>query len=245
MVLQACALILYPIKFIDGTVLQTYHEFNWGYGLGWGATIFMLGGGILFCLRTDIYEDAMYWVPLQPPATGNTHINTHWQIPIQEVCYISPLCTRANAHVSTDHISFFLLLSCPLLFLDRLWRPNLGQGCMNRTPHPLLLPGSQQVPQPCRYRGEVAKLKHGELSGQARATDAGRFHCGLTWISIVRGNRTVDSQHRPECAVAEHLKGIDLQYSHISFFYYYFCSISQGKACFNVFMASFSTFINI
>lgn len=59
-VLQACALVLFPIKFIDGTVLQTYHEFNWGYGLGWGATIFMLGGGILFCLRTDIYEDAMY-----------------------------------------------------------------------------------------------------------------------------------------------------------------------------------------
>ncbi|XP_034034429.1 transmembrane protein 47-like [Thalassophryne amazonica] len=59
-VLQACALVLYPIKFIDGTVLQTYHEFNWGYGLGWGATIFMLGGGILFCLRTSIYEDAMY-----------------------------------------------------------------------------------------------------------------------------------------------------------------------------------------
>lgn len=60
MVLQACALVLYPIKFIDGTVLQTYHEFNWGYGLGWGGTIFMLGGGILFCLRTDMYEDAMY-----------------------------------------------------------------------------------------------------------------------------------------------------------------------------------------
>ncbi|XP_004076396.1 transmembrane protein 47 [Oryzias latipes] len=59
-VLQACALVLYPIKFIDGTVLQTYHEFNWGYGLGWGATIFMLGGGILFCLRTDLYEDSMY-----------------------------------------------------------------------------------------------------------------------------------------------------------------------------------------
>ncbi|XP_041111562.1 transmembrane protein 47-like [Polyodon spathula] len=59
-VLQACALVLYPIKFIDGAVLQTYHEFNWGYGLGWGATIFMLGGGILFCLRTDLYEDPYY-----------------------------------------------------------------------------------------------------------------------------------------------------------------------------------------
>ncbi|XP_063058805.1 transmembrane protein 47-like [Engraulis encrasicolus] len=59
-VLQACALVLYPIKFIDSTALQTYHEFNWGYGLGWGATIFMLGSGVLFCLRTDMYEDAMY-----------------------------------------------------------------------------------------------------------------------------------------------------------------------------------------
>uniref|UniRef100_A0A8B9HAP7 Transmembrane protein 47 n=1 Tax=Astyanax mexicanus TaxID=7994 RepID=A0A8B9HAP7_ASTMX len=59
-VLQACALVLYPIKFIDGKMLQTYHEFNWGYGLGWGATIFMLGGGILLCLRTDMYEDGMY-----------------------------------------------------------------------------------------------------------------------------------------------------------------------------------------
>ncbi|XP_066517433.1 transmembrane protein 47 [Hoplias malabaricus] len=56
-VLQACALVLYPIKFVDGKMLQTYHEFNWGYGLGWGATIFMLGGGVLLCLRT---EDAMY-----------------------------------------------------------------------------------------------------------------------------------------------------------------------------------------
>lgn len=59
-VLQACALVLYPIKFIDGTVLQTYHEFNWGYGLGWGAAIFTLGAAVLFCLRTDMYEDAMY-----------------------------------------------------------------------------------------------------------------------------------------------------------------------------------------
>ncbi|KAL4659697.1 hypothetical protein GN956_G80 [Arapaima gigas] len=59
-VLQACALVLYPIKFIDGKVLQTYHEFNWGYGLGWGSTIFMLGGAILFCIRVGMYEDALY-----------------------------------------------------------------------------------------------------------------------------------------------------------------------------------------
>ncbi|KAM9440351.1 transmembrane protein 47-like [Clarias gariepinus] len=59
-VLQMCALVLYPIKFMEFRTLQTYHEFNWGYGLGWGATIFMLGGGILLCLRTDVYEDGMY-----------------------------------------------------------------------------------------------------------------------------------------------------------------------------------------
>ncbi|XP_038604275.1 transmembrane protein 47-like [Tachyglossus aculeatus] len=59
-VLQVCALILYPIKFIDSSMLKSYHEFNWGYGLGWGSAIFMLGGAILYCLRTDIYEDAYY-----------------------------------------------------------------------------------------------------------------------------------------------------------------------------------------
>uniref|UniRef100_A0A8C4WD70 Transmembrane protein 47 n=1 Tax=Gopherus evgoodei TaxID=1825980 RepID=A0A8C4WD70_9SAUR len=32
-VLQVCALILYPIKFIDSSMLKSYHEFNWGYGL--------------------------------------------------------------------------------------------------------------------------------------------------------------------------------------------------------------------
>ncbi|XP_020660371.1 transmembrane protein 47 [Pogona vitticeps] len=59
-VLQVCALILYPIKFIDSILLKSYHEFNWGYGLGWGSGIFMLGAAILYCLRTDLYEDAYY-----------------------------------------------------------------------------------------------------------------------------------------------------------------------------------------
>ncbi|XP_044283459.1 transmembrane protein 47-like [Varanus komodoensis] len=59
-VLQVCALILYPIKFIDSSMLKSYHEFNWGYGLGWGSAIFMLGAAILSCLRTDAYEDAYY-----------------------------------------------------------------------------------------------------------------------------------------------------------------------------------------
>ncbi|XP_025033398.1 transmembrane protein 47-like, partial [Python bivittatus] len=59
-VLQICALILYPIKFIDSSLLRSYHEFNWGYGLGWGSAIFMLGAAILYCLRIDAYEDAYY-----------------------------------------------------------------------------------------------------------------------------------------------------------------------------------------
>ncbi|XP_063169519.1 transmembrane protein 47-like [Candoia aspera] len=59
-VLQICALILYPIKFIDSSLLRSYHEFNWGYGLGWGSAIFMLGAAILSCLRIDAYEDAYY-----------------------------------------------------------------------------------------------------------------------------------------------------------------------------------------
>ncbi|KAG7219551.1 hypothetical protein INR49_019017, partial [Caranx melampygus] len=33
-------LVLYPIKFIESINLRIYHEFNWGYGLAWGGTIF-------------------------------------------------------------------------------------------------------------------------------------------------------------------------------------------------------------
>uniref|UniRef100_A0A670ZVH8 Transmembrane protein 47 n=2 Tax=Pseudonaja textilis TaxID=8673 RepID=A0A670ZVH8_PSETE len=42
-VLQVCSLVLYPIKFIETVNLRIYHEFNWGYGLAWGATIFSFG----------------------------------------------------------------------------------------------------------------------------------------------------------------------------------------------------------
>lgn len=113
MVLQACALVLYPIKFIDGTVLQTYHEFNWGYGLGWGATIFMLGGGILFCLRTDIYEDAMYWV------LSDIHVKGVLR------------CQGAREHT---HI-----LDCPIFTQGK--RSNLGRACVKRTPPPFRAAG--------------------------------------------------------------------------------------------------------
>ncbi|KAF3706396.1 Transmembrane protein 47 Transmembrane 4 superfamily member 10 [Channa argus] len=56
-VLQACSLVLYPIKFIESINLRIYHEFNWGYGLAWGGTIFSFGGGILYCLNPKSYEE--------------------------------------------------------------------------------------------------------------------------------------------------------------------------------------------
>lgn len=56
-VLQACSLVLYPIKFIETVSLRVYHEFNWGYGLAWGATIFSFGGAVLYCLNPKNYED--------------------------------------------------------------------------------------------------------------------------------------------------------------------------------------------
>lgn len=55
-VLQACSLVLYPVKFIESINLRIYHEFNWGYGLAWGGTIFSFGGGILYCLNPKSYE---------------------------------------------------------------------------------------------------------------------------------------------------------------------------------------------
>uniref|UniRef100_A0AAZ3PI39 Transmembrane protein 47 n=1 Tax=Oncorhynchus tshawytscha TaxID=74940 RepID=A0AAZ3PI39_ONCTS len=56
-VLQGCSLVLYPIKFTETISMSIYHEFNWGYGLAWGATIFSFGGGILYCLNPKNYED--------------------------------------------------------------------------------------------------------------------------------------------------------------------------------------------
>lgn len=55
--LQACSLVLYPIKFIESINLRIYHEFNWGYGLAWGGTIFSFGGGVLYCLNPKSYEE--------------------------------------------------------------------------------------------------------------------------------------------------------------------------------------------
>ena len=54
---QVCSLVLYPIKFIETVSLKIYREFNWGYGLAWGATIFSFGGAILYCLNPKNYKD--------------------------------------------------------------------------------------------------------------------------------------------------------------------------------------------
>ncbi|CAL8309934.1 unnamed protein product [Lota lota] len=56
-VVQVCSLVLFPIKFIETVSLRVYHEFNWGYGLAWGSTIFSFGGAILYCLNPKNYED--------------------------------------------------------------------------------------------------------------------------------------------------------------------------------------------
>ncbi|XP_032832707.1 transmembrane protein 47-like [Petromyzon marinus] len=51
-VLQVCALVLYPIKFLEAPAQSsTYYEFNWGYGVAWGAVIFMIGAGVLYCIN--------------------------------------------------------------------------------------------------------------------------------------------------------------------------------------------------
>ncbi|XP_057713630.1 transmembrane protein 47-like [Corythoichthys intestinalis] len=55
-VLQACSLVLYPVKFIESINLKIYHEFNWGYGLAWGGTIFSFGGAVLYCLNPKNYD---------------------------------------------------------------------------------------------------------------------------------------------------------------------------------------------
>ena len=54
---HVCSPVLYPIKFIETVSLKIYHEFNWGYGLAWGATIFSFGGAILYCLNPKNYKD--------------------------------------------------------------------------------------------------------------------------------------------------------------------------------------------
>ncbi|XP_073493850.1 transmembrane protein 47-like [Phyllobates terribilis] len=55
--LQISALILFSLKFRAAKFLLPDSQFSWGYGLAWGSCIFMLGGVVISCLRTDVTKD--------------------------------------------------------------------------------------------------------------------------------------------------------------------------------------------
>ncbi|KTF79420.1 hypothetical protein cypCar_00039283 [Cyprinus carpio] len=56
-IIQIIALIIYPVKFNE-QIYEGYYNYTWAYGFGWGATILMLGCGILFCCLPR-YEDEL------------------------------------------------------------------------------------------------------------------------------------------------------------------------------------------
>lgn len=56
-VVQIIALIIYPVKFNE-LIYEGSYDYTWAYGFGWGATILMLGCGILFCCLRG-YEDEL------------------------------------------------------------------------------------------------------------------------------------------------------------------------------------------
>uniref|UniRef100_A0A671M737 P53 apoptosis effector related to PMP-22-like n=2 Tax=Sinocyclocheilus anshuiensis TaxID=1608454 RepID=A0A671M737_9TELE len=55
-IVQIIALIIYPVKFNE-LIYEGYYDYTWAYGFGWGATILMLGCGILFCCLPRYEED--------------------------------------------------------------------------------------------------------------------------------------------------------------------------------------------
>ncbi|XP_053554894.1 transmembrane protein 47-like [Bombina bombina] len=54
--LQVSTLMLFPLWFLPEPSMPRSSQFGWGYGVGWGSCIFMIGGIVLSCLRTDIPE---------------------------------------------------------------------------------------------------------------------------------------------------------------------------------------------
>ncbi|XP_077080253.1 p53 apoptosis effector related to PMP-22 [Siphateles boraxobius] len=56
-IVQIIALIIYPIMFNE-LIYEGYYNYTWAYGFGWGATIVMLGCGIIFCCLPR-YEDEL------------------------------------------------------------------------------------------------------------------------------------------------------------------------------------------
>ncbi|KAJ8284498.1 hypothetical protein COCON_G00033480 [Conger conger] len=55
LILQFIALIIYPVKFNE-LIYEGQYYYTWAYGFGWGATLLMIGCGILFCCLPR-YED--------------------------------------------------------------------------------------------------------------------------------------------------------------------------------------------
>ncbi|MGH0150011.1 UNVERIFIED_CONTAM: hypothetical protein FKN15_026356 [Acipenser sinensis] len=56
-VLQIIAQIIYPVHF-NKLIYEGQYDYSWAYGFGLGATIIMLGCGILFCCLPN-YEDEL------------------------------------------------------------------------------------------------------------------------------------------------------------------------------------------
>ncbi|KAG8582896.1 hypothetical protein GDO81_008215, partial [Engystomops pustulosus] len=58
-VLQVCALIIYPVRYTSDVALNLENYlFSWSYGFGWGSTILMFGCGFFFCCLPN-YEDEL------------------------------------------------------------------------------------------------------------------------------------------------------------------------------------------
>ncbi|KAM5146786.1 transmembrane protein 47-like [Mantella aurantiaca] len=54
--LQISALLLFSLL-LAAPLLPLSSQFSWGYGLGWGSCIFMLGTVVISCLRTGLSMD--------------------------------------------------------------------------------------------------------------------------------------------------------------------------------------------
>lgn len=102
------------------------------------------------------------WVEESSSACGRTYT----RMQCTELCQPSLLCWKYLRGEYRPYVSISLAVLFSLLFLDR-------PGLQEQTALP---PPAPHCPSPTGIGGEVVKLKRRELSGHARATDAGRFH---------------------------------------------------------------------
>lgn len=102
------------------------------------------------------------WVEESSSACGRTYT----RMQCTELCQPSLLCWKYLRGEYRPYVSISLAVLFSPLFLDR-------PGLQEQTALP---PPAPHCPSPTGIGGEVVKLKRRELSGHARATDAGRFH---------------------------------------------------------------------